>query len=241
MGKGLLMKHQLYTFLIVAIIFVTDPVFADKPAGSVYLDGGNSKSALILAHGRGKYPTWKVVDPLRKGVHEELGFHTLSLQMPNDDKNWRKYAGDFPEAYRTIEAAIKFLKQEKKVSVIYLMGHSMGSRMASSFISENPDQPIAGLIVAGCRNNGGYPLSCSESLQEVGIPVLDIWGGDNEKDSDAASERNSLLSKTYTQVEVAGANHKFDGHEDEFVLATIKWLKTQNELPGIASVLGRQK
>jgi predicted alpha/beta-hydrolase family hydrolase len=115
------------------------------------------------------------------------------------------------------------------VSVIFLMGHSMGSRLASSFIFKNPDQPVAGLIIAGCRNNGGYPLSCYDNLQDVAIPVLDIWGGDNEKDADAASEREDFLSDKYTQVEVAGANHKFDGYEDEFVLATVNWLKAQNE------------
>lgn len=223
------MKLPVSTLLSAVILFMAGAAFADKPDGSVYLDGGNSKTALILAHGRGKHPTWKVVDPLRKGVHEKLGFHTLSLQMPNADKSWKRYADDFPEAYRTIEAAIKYLKQEKHVSVIYIMGHSMGSRMASSFISKHPDQPVAGLIVAGCRNNGGYPLSCYDNLQDVAIPVLDIWGGGDEKDADAAGERNEFLSDKYKQVEVAGANHKFDGYEDEFVLVTVNWLKRQNE------------
>ena len=223
------MKLPVCTLLSAAIMLVAGPVVADKPDGAVYLDGGNTKTALILAHGRGKHPTWKVVDPLRKGVHAKLGFHTLSLQMPNADKSWKNYAADFPQAYRTIEAAIKYLKEEKQVSVIFLMGHSMGSRMASSFISKNPGQSVAGLIIAGCRNNGGYPLSCYDNLQDVAIPVLDIWGGDNEKDADAASEREEFLSDKYTQVPIAGANHKFDGYEDEFVLATVNWLKVQNE------------
>lgn len=218
------MKNSIYIFLLVTSLLITNTVFADKPSGSVYLNGGSNKSALILAHGRGKYPTWKVVDPLRKGVHEKLGFHTLSLQMPNEEKKWKKYADDFPAAYSNIMDAIRFLKKEKDVSVIYLMGHSMGSRMASSFVSENPNQPISGLIVAGCRNNGGYPLSCYDNLQNMDIPVLDIWGGNNDKDSGAASDRKVLVSKTYKQVEISGANHKFDGYEDKFVFATVNWL-----------------
>jgi len=182
---------------------------------------------LILAHGRGKYPTWKVVDPVRKGTHNKLGFHTLSLQLPNDDKNWKKYADDFPESYTNIKEGIRFLRKEKGITRIFLFGHSMGSRMVSAFVSENPKQEIAGIIVAGCRNNGGYPLSCSQNLENVDIPVLDIWGGDNGKDSDAASDREELISVSYKQLEISGANHKFEGYDDELVDAVVGWLKTQ--------------
>ena len=96
------MKRYLITTLSIASIFISTISIADKPENSVYLDGGTTKKALILAHGRGKHPTWKVVNPLRKGIHEKLGYHTLSLQLPNDDKKWKKYADDFPEAYKTI-------------------------------------------------------------------------------------------------------------------------------------------
>lgn len=223
------MKHYVIAVLSIVFVCISTSAIADTPAGSAYLDGGGSKTALILAHGRGKYPTWKVVQPLRNGVNEELGYHTLSLQMPNEDKNWKKYADDFPEAYETIKAGILFLKEKKGVTTIFLMGHSMGSRMASAFISENPDQPLSGLIVAGCRNNGGYPLSCEESIKKVAIPVLDIWGGDNGKDTDAASERETFVSDSYEQKEIPGANHKFDDYESEFVSAVVAWLKRKNE------------
>ncbi|HHS99840.1 MAG TPA: alpha/beta hydrolase, partial [Thiomicrospira sp.] len=101
-----------------------------------YLNGGQSKTAVILCHGKGKYPTWKVVDPLRKEIHSELGFHTLALQMPKGDIHWEEYADFFPQAHAKIAKAIEFLKTEKGVETVYLMGHSMGSRMASSFKPE---------------------------------------------------------------------------------------------------------
>ena len=107
------------------------------------------------------------------------------------------------------------------------MGHSMGSRMSSAFIAEHPSSPVKGLIIAGCRNNGGSPLACDESMEEVKIPVLDIWGADNGKDSDSAIDRENLISKKYKQVAIDGANHKFDGYESEFTSAVIKWLKQQ--------------
>ena len=211
-------------------IFLCSPlnVFADEPSGSAYIDGSKSNVGLILAHGKGKHPTWLVVDPVRRGINEKLGYHTLSLQMPTGYNNWRDYADGFPEAFDTIKQAITFLKKEKGVTKLFLFGHSMGSRMSSAFISENPEQPVSGLIVAGCRNNGGYPLSCNENLQNVDIPVLDIWGGNNGKDSNAASDREEMVSATYKQVEISGANHKFEGNEDELVDAVVSWLKSQN-------------
>ncbi len=210
-------------------IFLNLPqhVFADMPVGSEYIDGGNSDIGIILAHGRGKHPTWLVVDPLRKGINSKLGYHTLSLQMPTGYDNWKDYANSFTGSYETIKNAISYLKKEKNVKRIFLIGHSMGSRMSSAFVSDNPEQPVSGLVVAGCRNNGGYPLSCDENLHNVDIPVLDIWGGDNGKDSDSALEREEMISSTYKQVEISGANHKFEGYEAELVNAVAKWLEAQ--------------
>lgn len=218
------MKHFLSYLVIILAIIDTNPIWADVPSGAAYLDGGGSKYGLILCHGRGKYPTWKVVDPLRKGVNEKLGYHTLSIQMPNADKNWKDYADDFPEAYSRIRNAILYLKQEKGVEKIFLMGHSMGSRMASAFMAKDNDQLINGLILAGCRNNGGGVLNCKSNVVDLALPVLDIWGGGEKKDVKAANERQSLQSKTYTQINIPNADHRFDGHEDEFVNAVTQWL-----------------
>ena len=221
------MINKITIFFCAGTFLLAQPVLAEQPPGAVYLDGEVSHVALILCHGRGKHPTWKVVNPLLKGVHANLGWHTLSLQMPAENKNWEKYADDFPQAFKTIEQGIAFLQKEKGITTIYLMGHSMGSRMASAFIAENPDAPIQGLIVAGIRNNGGYPLDGMQNLKHIQIPVLDIWGGGDSKDTDAARERESLVSASSAQVEIAASNHKFDNEEDEFVAAVIAWLRTQ--------------
>lgn len=219
---------KIYVAFVFVGLFLSFTAYADKPEGSFYLDGGDSKYGLILAHGKGKNPKWLVVDPVRKGIHNELGYHTLSLQMPTGYVDWKDYADGFPEAYSTIEDAIAYLENEKGASKIYLFGHSMGGRMASAFVSEHPNSGLAGLVVAGCRNNGGSPLACDQNLKNVTIPVLDIWGGKNGKDSRAASQRSGMASASYTQVEIAGANHKFEGREGELVDAIEKWLEKQN-------------
>ncbi len=209
------------------LMILSFPIAAEVPSGSKYIAGVDSDVAVILAHGRGKHPAWKVVNPLRKGISRQLGYHTLSLQMPNKNKKWKEYAIDFPEAYQTIKKGIQFLRNEKGVSKIFLMGHSMGSRMISAFMYTHPHEPISGLIVAGCRNNGGFPLSCDENLTGVAVPVLDIWGEKDEEDARAARKRMSMISSKYAQVSVPGANHKFEGFNNELVSIVVAWLSGQ--------------
>jgi len=217
------LKRLLVFFMLVLPFSVT----AESPDGSVYIDGGDNKNGILLAHGKGKHPKWLVVDPVRKGVNKALGYHTLSLQMPTGYSHWKDYADGFTDAYNRIEEGIAYLKNVKGVSNIYLFGHSMGSRMSSAFVSENPKSGLSGLIVAGCRNNGGKPLACDQNLRGITLPTLDIWGGKNGKDSRAASERKKMVSSLYKQVEISGANHKFEGYEEELINAVVLWLKKQ--------------
>ncbi|MBT3063661.1 MAG: alpha/beta hydrolase family protein [Candidatus Thiodiazotropha sp. (ex Lucina pensylvanica)] len=215
------MIKTLVTFVLLLSSFNSS---ADKPEGSVYLNGGENRSGVILAHGRGKHPRWLVVNPLRKGIREKLGYHTLSLQMPTGYSDWKAYATGFPDAYKSIKQAISYLRNERGVRHVFLLGHSMGSRMSSAFVSKNPGHDLAGLIIIGCRNSGGDPLACDDNMRGIEIPVLDIWGGKDRKDPAAAAERKGMVSDRYIQVEIPGANHRFEGYEDDLLDAVVSWL-----------------
>lgn len=194
----------------------------------VYLAGRGTNIGVILCHGRGAYPTWLVVDPLRKGINEQLGYHTLSIQMPKGNISWDQYYIYFPNAYQRIEAAIQFLQQEKGVEKIFLMGHSMGSRMATAFLANYPNSGISGFIGVGIRNNGGIPLDSNLNLRSVTLPVVDIYGnGGDGKDAVHASTRSDMVSNRYQQILVPGADHVFTQLEDEMVTAVVDWLMTQ--------------
>lgn len=219
-------RYVVQSVVLLCGLLIGNISHAAAPPQALYLPG-QTDSALILCHGRGKHPDWKVVSPLRKQVNQQMGWHTLSLQMPAEQKFWLEYADDFPAAYKTIEQAITFLINEKKVQRVYLMGHSMGARMASAYVARNQKNILNGLIVAGCRNNGDKPLSCDLSLSGVTIPVLDIWGDDNEKDATAAISREHLKTSFYRQQAIKGADHKFNAYETEFVTEVIRWLNQQ--------------
>lgn len=202
----------------------TDP---DMPSNA-FLDGNESTVGVVLCHGRGKYPTWLVVDPLRKGIHDQLGYHTLSIQMPTGNVSWKDYDSFFPDSERRIGAAVRYLKNEKGVSKVYLMGHSMGSRMATSYLANNRDSGVAGFIGVGIRNGGGTPLDSNANLRSVDLPVVDVYGdGGDGKDAAHALSRSDMTGDKYQQVLISGADHTFTGHESEMVNAVVSWLKQQ--------------
>lgn len=213
--------------LVLGCVFATHAV-AQMPEGE-YLDGNESKVAVVLAHGRGNSPDGNVVGPLRQAIHKELGFHTLSLRMPDpnaDSPDSPDLIATFPEAYQRIQAAIDYLKNERKVKRIYLMGHSMGGRMTSGFLANSPDAGVVGFIGVGLAAGGKEPVNTNLNLRKVKVPVVDVYG-DNEMDAKAASFRKPLVSERFVQVAIPGAKHDYRNYEKPVANAVIGWLKQQ--------------
>jgi len=194
----------------------------------LYEDGGKSKFGAILCHGKGGDPEFYVVEPLRLELNEQLNYHTVSLQMPGGRKSLVEYENDFPEAYSRIDRAIAFL-QEKGVTEITLIAHSLGSRMATGYLAESPNPVIKNFVGVGMLNNGGEPFDALVNLRKISMPVLDIWGeagtaGDNKY----GLERKVLASPVYTQIAIPEGDHALSEHEEELADAVIVWLKQQN-------------
>ncbi len=219
-----------YIPALLLFIFLNATAHAAEPDGSAFLDGGNSKVAVILCHGRAGGPTEKVVDPLRKALNNKLGIHTLSLQLPNDRKPWKRYKEDFPDAYKTIAEGIRFLREEKGVKTIYLMGYSMGGRMSTAFLAKNPNSGIAGYIGVGLRNGkgkGGVLDSLANLLRAPALPVMDVWGtGGDGRDAAHAARRARLANRQpYTTAVIEGASHSYEGYDKQMTDPIVAWLK----------------
>ncbi|WP_019562398.1 dienelactone hydrolase family protein [Caldimonas manganoxidans] len=221
-------KFRIY--LILALTAVAGNVWAQMPNGE-YLEGRGSKSAVILAHGQGLDPDSQVVGPLRKAVNRELGFHTLSLQMPVlpgriGPELFQQYASTFPEAYQRIQAAIDFLRKEKGVERVYLMGYSMGGRMTSAFLANNPDAGVVGFIGVGLWAGGTEPLNTNLNLRKVKIPVIDIYA-ESDQDLKFAEFRKPFVSDRFKQVPIPGAKHDYRGYDKQIADIVIGWLREQ--------------
>jgi predicted alpha/beta-hydrolase family hydrolase len=219
------------TGIIFISMHLASHAYAVMPLGE-YLDGGSSKSALILAHGQGGSPTSHVVDPIRKEINKELGMHTLSLQMPvvpekRSSESYLEYEATFPDAYKSIQAGIDFMK-DKGVKNIYLMGYSMGARMATAFLADHSDSGIAGYIGVGMLGGGQPPLNTNVNLRKVAIPVLDIYA-DNGNDAKFAEFRKNFVSNRYTQISIEGAKHDFRCCESSVSRHVVKWLREQDQ------------
>lgn len=214
---------------IMSIVMPLALANAAMPEGE-YLSGGDSKAGVILAHGQGLSPTSQVVGPLRKTINKEVGMHTLSLQMPmvsgqKGAERFQEYAATFPDAYKSIEDGMRFLK-EKGVERIYLLGYSMGARMTSAYLAEHPDSGVVGCIGIGMLGGGQPPLNTNMNIKSVKVPVLDIVAeGDN--DAKSAEFRKALISDRYTQIGIPGARHDFRCCEDDVSAYVIKWLVRQ--------------
>lgn len=222
--------QQILRLVVFVFFFMGTTVYADMPEGA-YLDGKGSKVGVILAHGQGLDPDSQVVGPLRRAINQTLGLHTLSLQMPvipgeKAPDKYLEYAATFPEAYKSIQAAIDFLRQEKGVERIYLMGYSLGGRMTTGFLAQNPNSGVCGYIGVGLPGGGPEPLNTNQNLKKITAPVIDIYA-DSGPDAKNGELRKPFVSERYKQVVIAGARHDYRGYDDQIATAVVDWLRHQ--------------
>lgn len=215
---------------VLLLILAGSVVSAEMPTGE-YLEGKGSKVGVILAHGQGLDPDSQVVGPLRKSINKERGFHTRSLQMPvvpgaKGPGRFLEYRATFPDAHRAIQAGIDFLTKERGVRRVYLMGYSMGGRMTTGFLAQNPGSGVIGYIGVGLLGGGPEPLNTNMNIRKVPLPVIDFYA-DSGADANSAEFRKPLVSDRYKQVAISGAAHGYRGYDDHVARAVMAWLKEQ--------------
>lgn len=188
-------------------------------------DGGVAKAAIIM-HGTGVHPDWPtVVQPLRVGLTDS-GWHTLSIQMPilANEAEERDYAPIYDWVPGRIDTAVRYLRA-KGAKVVVLMGHSQGATMAVYHLSR-PHDLVDGLVAVGMSAGiAGGPMDSISQLRMVQVPVLDLFGSDDQVGVlKTAGRRAGAAAGDYTQRQVDGADHFFDGEEDALLDAVNTWL-----------------
>lgn len=188
-------------------------------------DGSVGKAAVIM-HGTGVHPNWAtVVQPLRVGLTES-GWRTLSIQMPvlANEAAHADYAGIYDWVPGRIDAAVAHLRTGGAEKVV-LIAHSQGSTMAVYHLSR-PHRPVDGLVAVGISGGiEGGPMDTLQQLPGVGLPILDLYGSDDLVEVlDSTAARSRSAGGEYTQRRIEGADHFFDGEEDELLDAVNAWL-----------------
>jgi alpha/beta superfamily hydrolase len=191
-------------------------------------DAGQHKAAVVM-HGTGVHPDWPtVVSPLRVGLTES-GWHTLSIQMPvlANEAEHADYAAIYDWVPGRIDAAVGYLRG-KGFQTVVLIAHSQGSTMSAYYLSGQHEK-VDGLVAIGMSGGiAGGPMDALGRLSLIRVPILDLYGSEDLPEVLASvSERSAAAARSggdYSQQEVAGADHFFDGEEEELLRAVNAWL-----------------
>lgn len=197
------------------------------------------KGAVILMHGTGAHPDWSdIIHPLRTELPDK-GWATLSIQLPlafPEQKDKESLQKVIESSVPRIKAAINFLKSES-YDHIALISHSFGSLMALNFLQlkENitaPDKKrlITAAVIIGTPSSGSSaPFNSPVMIEKIEMPLLDLYGS-NDLDSVVRSAKARKTAaykannKNYRQVETIGANHFYNGLDDELIIYVNNWL-----------------
>jgi pimeloyl-ACP methyl ester carboxylesterase len=194
-------------------------------------------TAVILIHGRGVHPAWGFIEKLYRDLRE-AGYLTLSLQMPilASAAKFSDYGPTIPEALERIDRSIEYLRQQRNIKRIIIVGHSGGAMTAITYLAKRPNAGVAGLAAIGfvSQPNGPDIMRPEIMLKSVQIPVLDIYGSNdlNEVISFVGARRRAAEqagNRHYRQQRVAGADHFFTDHYPELRQIIQDWLAS---LPG---------
>ena len=191
----------------------------------------DSNSAVILMHGTGVHPDWDtVINPLRVGLAEQ-SYTTLSIQMPvlANEAPQDDYIALFPEVLPRVNASIDFLKA-KGFKKIYLIGHSLGASMGSYYLRMSGNT-VEGFIAIGLPSGiKDSPMDNLKNLTAITLPVLDLYGTEDLElviNSAALRVESSSINPSYSQIKVQGADHFFDGEENQLLETVLNWLDSQ--------------
>ena len=187
-----------------------------------------SDNAIIVVHGTGIHPDWEqVVQPVRVEMTTH-GWNTLSIQMPilANDAEYKDYVEIYPEVPGRFNAAIAYL-HGLGIKEMVIVAHSQGATMSSYFLSRN-EHPIKGFVAIGMgATQKDSHVNSAESLKNIAIPVLDIYGSEDlegvlktaETRKQAASHNNA-----YRQAVTEGSDHFYVGFEDQLLGSINTWL-----------------
>jgi hypothetical protein len=220
---------------IVDMILDGDPVWLEANGREflgIYTEADDARAAVVILHGRGFHPDWAdTVNPLRVGL-AELGYNTLSIQMPvlEKDSSYYDYVPIFDFAHARIEAGIRYLRDHDN-SKIVLLAHSCGVHMSMDWIRDKGDRGIDAYIGLGMgATDYKQPMREPFPLAQMQVPVLDLYGA-NEYPAvmRGAPERKAMIEAAGNarsrQAMLPEADHYFTDQGDALVSAVADWLE----------------
>jgi hypothetical protein len=188
--------------------------------------------AAIILHGRGMHPDWaQVTGPLRIALPEQ-GWSTLALQMPvlEKDASFYDYEAVFPEAGPRIDAGIEYLRAQG-IQRIALIAHSCGVHMSMAWLEQQGSGDIDAYIGIGMgATDYQQPMRKPFPFNRVGVPLLNVYGSEDypavQRQAETLAPLLADIHPDSRQTRINGADHYFDGYNEELAASISAWLAT---------------
>ncbi len=202
---------------ILPTLMVGDAVWLEQKNGhrflGLFVDVQNAKGSVIIAHGRGWSPDFEFYGMLRTKLAEQ-GYATLAIQLPVLDSTAKlgDYIPVYPDARERFQLAVDFLKA-KRYGKIAIVSHSLGATMANQYLINTEERAVGAWVFIGIING-------LAEMFRIKIPVLDVFGSRDWSVIVGGSEdRRKQIENNAGSVQVImpGAQHFFEGREEELV------------------------
>ena len=206
-----------------------------------------AKGVLIVLHQMGAHPDWpQVINPIRTRL-PALGWATLSIQLPvlSPEQAIADYGLTLDNAKQRVRAAVKLLQKRGFLNII-IIGHSFGAATAAYALSDNELKGVKAFVGISMQAPQFLSprLKLLKQLQAIDIPILDIYGSDDNSkilrevdDRRLAAQKNA--NESYQQVSIEGAGHYFTGFEDVLIRRVNDWMTRTSE--GIGAMVNAEE
>jgi len=192
--------------------------------GCLSLVPDNATGLLVMGHGAGAGMRHRGMETLAQSLAQH-GVATFRYQFPYMEKG-RRFPDPLPVRLKTVEAAVAAAARLHPRLPLFAGGRSMGGRMSSTWLAENPGSPVRGLVFYGFPlHPAGKPgTTRGRHLAEIDVPMLFLSG---TRDKLAGLDLLEPLCEGFSDRArlhiVEGADHGFhvlkrSGRNDEEVL-----------------------
>lgn len=169
---------------------------------------GSPRAVMILIHGfnaHSGYMTW----PGEQFAAAGLASYALDLRGRGKSEGERFYVENFSDYLADVDTLVSTARAENPGLPIYVLGHSAGGVIASSYVFEHQDE-VAGLVCESFAFDVGLPHLVQLALQGVShlaphLHVFSLNNADFSRNPDAVAAMNNdpLIAKESQPAETA--------------------------------------
>ncbi len=155
---------------------------------------GTSRAVAILIHGFNAHSGY-MVWPAEKFAADGFAAYALDLRGRGNSEGERFYVEEFSDYLADVHTLVSTARSENPGLPIYVLGHSAGGVIATSYVFEHQDE-IAGLICESFAFDVGLPHLVQLALQGVShlaphLHVFSLNNADFSRDAAAVEAMNN--------------------------------------------------